>query len=391
MPELNQQQQIVYLPYINFGSEAELAVGSVRIWNFDLKKNDYITDPQLRAYVEQLIGTNTTGLTRQGKLPPLEGIGVVSIGPVDFRPFTASEYAEITRARTALFLACVAKNAYARRNSNAGQSIYTSENFRAVTQNFVLGSTFISETGGFVVAMTNAGLELSKVRFPKPSYVHIPRGVAYDDDLLNEIASKGRYPKELRNRLFAAGAILLESYYNNPYVHISARVLLQAAALEMLLQSTNREDFKDKIEYYLNGKGKGSRQRERRYRYKSERSRRKVGESSYAFETRSIRGMWADRFYTLRNHIIHGENVPRKEYVFRRQHEHVLVAPMVFIALVREILNEASSARGKGKVFSGQLLWAPSDDEDEPNVSRFRLTKDTYWHAAKKHGLVMEA
>jgi len=392
MNATNTQQQLVYLPYLNLGSDEEISIGPVRIWNFDLKKNDYIPDLQLREYIEQLIWTNTTARTRRGKFPALEGIGIVSLGPTDFRQFTANENAAITRARSALFLACLAKNAYARRNSNAGFSIYTSENFRAVTQNFVLGSPFIAETAGLIVSTTDMGLELGKVHFPKPSYVHIPRGAAYDTDLLDGFASTRRYSRDLRNRLFSATAILLESYYNNPYVHISARVLLQAAALEMLLQSQNREDFKNKIERYLNDKGtiRGKPKRESRYRYRSERSRPKNGQRAYADEVRSIKGMWADRFFTLRNHVIHGENVRRREYVFRRQQDHVLIAPLVFVALMREILNEASVARGKGRVCSGELLWARSDDEDEPNLRRFRLTKHTYWHPAKKHGLKVD-
>jgi hypothetical protein len=386
------QYQVVYLPYLNLGADEEVSIGPVRIWNFDLKKTDYVPDARLRAYVEMLIRTNTTPQTRKGKFLPLEGIGIMSIGQTDFRQFSSGENAAVAWARSALFLACLAKNAYARRSSNAGQSIYTSENFRAVTQNFVIGSPYIAETAGVVVTTTNMGLELGKVHFEKPPYVHIPTGVDYDSDLLDELTAKRRYPASLRDRLFSASAILLESYYNNPYVHISARVLLQAAALEMLLQCENREDFKNRVEHYLNDKGtiKGKPRRDIRYRYRSERSRPKNGQRAYADEVRSIKGMWADRFFTLRNHIIHGENVRRREYVFRRQQEHVLIAPLVFVALVREMLNEASVARRKGSVCSGELLWTRSDDEDEPNLSRFRLTKNTYWHAAKKHGIKMD-
>jgi hypothetical protein len=384
MSTVNNQQQLVYLPYLNLGYEEEISIGPVRIWNFDLKKNEYIPDPQVRSYIEKLVRTNTLGFTRKGEIPPLEGIGIVSLGEVDFREFSAREDAAIARARSALFLACLAKNAYAPRRSNSGFAIYTTENFRAVYQRFIPESPYIAETDGFVVSMTNMGLELGKVHFAKPSYVNIPRGVAYDTDLLTELANERRYSASLRNRVFSASAILLESYYNNPYVHISARVLLQAAALEMLLQSENREAFKDKIEHYLNNKGKGASKKEPRYRYRSERSRPKNGQRAYAQEVRSIRGMWADRFYTLRNHIIHGENVPRRDYIFRRQHDHVLIAPLVFIALVRELLNEALVSGGREEAFSGQLLWQPSDHEDEPNVSRFQLTKHSFWHAAKR-------
>lgn len=392
MASAGSQQQVLYLPYLNLGSEAEITVGPVRIWNFDLKKNEYIPDVELRAYVEQLIWTNTSAVTRRGKRPPLEGIGIVSIGQTDFRQFSSQEHAAVARARSALFLACLAKNAYAPRNSNSGFSMYTSENFRAVTQNFVVGSPYIAETSGFIVTTTNMGLELGRVQFEKPSYVSIPARVDYDSDLLSELMSNRRYSTSFRDRLFSASAILLESYYNNPYVHISARVLLQAAALEMLLQSEGRQDFKNKVEHYLNDKGtiRGKPKRETRYRYRSERSRSKNGKRAYAEEVRSIKGMWADRFFTLRNHIIHGENVRRREYVFRGHQDHVLIAPLVFIGLVREILNEASVGRGKGKVCSGELRWAQSEDEDEPNASRFRLTKHNYWHAAKKHGLAID-
>ena len=49
--------------------------------------------------------------------------------------------------------------------------------------------------------------------------------------------------------------------------------------------------------------------------------------------------MWADRFYTLRNHIIHGEQLRNSEFSFFGQ-PHYHLGVLFFIASVKKILND---------------------------------------------------
>ena len=65
--------------------------------------------------------------------------------------------------------------------------------------------------------------------------------------------------------------------------------------------------------------------------------------------------IWADKFYTLRNHIIHGENVWMQEFVFQRRQGHLEIAVLFFVLLVKELINE--KLRSKGKFFMDNVTW----------------------------------
>ena len=120
-------------------------------------------------------------------------------------------------------------------------------------------------------------------------------------------------------------------------------MLLQTEAFEILLDFYNRKDFKDKIEFYCkldNG------QRDRRVYYKYETRNNKIP------ETRTIKGYWADRFYTLRNHIIHGHKVKEKEFSFANQ-RHFDIGLMFYLLVIQQMINEVYNK----KVFVNEIYW----------------------------------
>ncbi len=49
--------------------------------------------------------------------------------------------------------------------------------------------------------------------------------------------------------------------------------------------------------------------------------------------------MWADKFYTLRNHIIHGKEIEPKDFCFG-QHRHHDLAVWFFILSVKKLLDK---------------------------------------------------
>ena len=118
---------------------------------------------------------------------------------------------------------------------------------------------------------------------------------------------------------------------------MNARVLLQMSASEILLHLPNRNQrkaFKDIVESSTGLAGG------KQYVYFSERSggRKERGK-------RTIKVMWADRFYSLRNHIIHGNSPPASEYNFNHRgwsnQRHVDRALWFFIILVKHQIEKS--------------------------------------------------
>lgn len=72
-----------------------------------------------------------------------------------------------------------------------------------------------------------------------------------------------------------------------------------------------------------------------------------------ATETASIKVKWADRFYSLRNHIIHGTIVPLTDFVFEYQ-RHTDIAILFFVLLVKKLLNQKSGST----IFFDEIEWS---------------------------------
>jgi hypothetical protein len=245
----------------------------------------------------------------------------------------------------------------------------TAENFDVIRQNFVLDSDYISEQTGTLIQMHLMGYRINETRFTRPAYVNRPTMFKYDEKLFMQLKLLRSNNRPLYRRITRAAAVFLESYYNSPRVDIRARVLLQVAAFEILLdlpEHQPRKAFKDSIESLLKNQG------DRRHRYKFQAGNRMLE------ETRTLAAIWADRFYTLRNHIAHGETIPRGEYVFRREQHHLLIAPLMFVVCLKRQLEIALTTLAKHQPFYEKILWEQirAGDRYEKRLYGFRIVDD---------------
>lgn len=178
-------------------------------------------------------------------------------------------------------------------------------------QNFDPASDHIAQTNGFLVSFSEGGYKIGQLKFHAPPYVPTPIQFALDVDLILKLSYIQKRNERLYQRILRATDILFESYYNDPNVSLYSRILMQASTFEVLLDLPERDQrkvFKQKIKQYT------VRANEKSRRYFSERSGgRKVP------ETEPLKVIWADKFYTLRNHIIHGEHLSMQEFVFQRR------------------------------------------------------------------------
>jgi hypothetical protein len=360
---------LVYMPYI--GLDSFVRVGKIRL----VRAEDFIpqiADVNLRKRVRDILNMHRVGGRIAGKSTPIEGIGILHVGQPDFREFNAAEQQFIRDFRSLLFLSCLAQN-NRMAGPNAGHFLYTSENFDIVEQKFDLVRDYIAETSGRIVRVTNLGYKIGVTQFLRPTHVLHPSRFRTDAVLLQQLDWLRQRQVAFYNRVLRATAVFLESYYNAENVDIRARILLQVSAFEILFDLPDKQQrkiFKDHIERLTKVEG------EKRFTYSYE----VFGKRQK--ETRTVKAMWADRFYTLRNHIIHGNKLNASEYNFRGQQHHLLIAPLFFVHSIKQLIDELRVAKGREQVFTDRLHWTVihKADEYEPELIGFSVDTDFYKH-----------
>jgi len=339
--------QIIYFPYLHLGELEEINFDGIKVWNFERKSADYIPDGTLREHIKNILYTNIA------HNQSIKDIGVLSIGAIDFREFSKKELEIAREVRLLFFLTFLSKYNTLERGANTGWYLCTAENFEFVIQNFQLETDHIAEESGYIVPILSGGYKIGEKKFYKPSYVLKPLRFSLDALLLIQLLKLRKTGgKKLYRRILQATDLFFESYYNNPHLSRNARVLLQIAAFETLLQLPQRDqrkDFKDKIEKYCNLLG------EKLYKHYYETL------SGKRPEFRSKKAIWADIYYTLRNHIIHGSKVKPNDFAFKNVQRHIDIATLFFVLLVKKLINEK---RPKKQIFFDEIKWGKTKDRD---------------------------
>lgn len=221
----------------------------------------------------------------------------------------------------------------------------TAENFSPVYQKFNLENNYMTEMDGYIVPTMHGGLEINKVKYYRPAFILSPMRFEIDKDLFNSLLELKIKRPRIFKRIINATELFFESYYNSTLISRNARILLQASAFEILLNLPEREQrkvFKEKIEKETALPG------EKKYTYYSERWRGKK-----VREHLTLKGIWADSFYTLRNHIIHGVFPSDKEFFFRGKQNHILIALLFFIFFVKKQINKSLQR----EIFTDEIIW----------------------------------
>ena len=346
--------QIVYFPYLFLKKHKSIAFLDVTIWN-SKEVPSKIKDKHLRDKITKLIAQNCI----RGN--PIEDVGIVHIrGLGNFRPLTAGEEKKIDEVRTVLFLAGVAE-CNTQEGPNAGHSMLTSDNLKAIFQNFTLDSPYTGYTRGGIVQLRDFGYKISEIKWEKP-YCVLENPFSCEEKFLRALERLRNRKRKFYRLILRATDPILKAYSNSEDVSHESRILEMCRAFEILFQlpeKGQRKAFKEAIKKYCEPNGA------RKIRYLSERSSMKK-----AWETESRHVMWADRFYTLRNHIIHGESIHVRRLSFRGQ-PHFQIALWFFLVAVKQIINEAFGERAfydfikveDGKFAYDNGLWDEARNE----------------------------
>lgn len=331
----NEFKQIAYFPYINMNRIGSLRLRElgVRIWNIDKGLPESIRDEALRDRVRLLIRTNTI----DGQ--PVSNAAIIDVGSPNCEKFTSENVRAMEEAKLLLFIGFLAKNNL----EGDAWSMATSENFKIVTQNFSQGNNSVTESEGAIVIRNKLGYDLRGYEYRAPVSVLKPLNFDVDEFLILEILKiKTKHPI-IYKRIIRSIDLFFQGYHNDPHVSHNARHLLLVAAFETLLKLPSRGQRKY-FKEIVNKQWRDSTDEEFDYKwedrgiYKQDKGIKKV--------------IWADSFYTLRNHIIHGKELKDSDFMFEMQ-RHVDIAVLFFVFAIKVKLNRTI----RSKTFLDKIAW----------------------------------
>lgn len=355
----NQEQETVVkhhfvcLPYLNLGRTPEIDLGFAKVWNFDISSEKYISDPILREHIGRTLKNYRTPYPHvqndRDVYSPVHGIGIISTGTPSEQELNEVDRQKVNDARLMLFISFLSRRNTVTKNVNSGHGMASSENFSPIYFSAVVGSKYSTELTGFVIPSWHGGIDIDKNMILRAKHIPTP---TFDPEieLLNALIKMRLKHKRNFRRLISSVEVFYESYYNAHEVSHNARILLQTSALEILLD-TRAGEGRSALKAFL--KKEATYPEDNQLSFKSERRNGTVS------ETGTIREKWADRFFSLRNHITHGHVPKESEYYFGKWQRHFDIALYFFVFCLKRKIEEAF----KKEMFGDDVVWKTWTDD----------------------------
>jgi hypothetical protein len=359
----NKGMQITYMPYLHMIRHPEMDFPdlNIKVWNYSARKDKYVSDANAKIILDALMASNVY----HGR--PIDDMGIISIGNIDFREFTQNERSLCNEVRILLFAGSLFWGALSDPGPNKGHNVVTSENFDTVWQNFSLEDTGrMSIVSGSIVIKRDMGYRISDLLFNRPEYVPTPTQFKGNDDIIKLLLKLRKRQKRLYRRIMSALEIVMQAYYNDTKVPESARILLMASAYEILFdlpEEHQRRILKEKFKELFVLESDPKR------KYKSARLKGK-----FVIEEESIKVMWANQFYELRNLIIHGGKVKNSDYLFLNKQRQLDIAILFFALGVKKIAGQCD---GFNETHNS-IEWKKHTEPGEPKNSSFNYEAFVY-------------
>jgi hypothetical protein len=340
-----QKHYFICLPYLNLPNQIKgFDFSFAKIMNFEFERHTYIFNEAVRKQVELILQNYSTPHGR------IKGIGLILIKDNVHKEFSPEDLQKVDDARLILFISAVSQTNTVTRNVNTGHSMISSENFESVQFSVVPDEEYMSEFMGFVVPIWHGGIKVSENKTIRPRHILAPHNFNFEQELFNNLIKlRTKKPKVFRT-LIGAIQVFFESYYNTHQISQNARILLQASAFEILLGAKTgegRKAMKDFVKKYANYP------EDKILSYKSERKKR------IEIEHGTIKELWADRFFTLRNHIIHGLRPKSSEFYFKGWQRHFDIATYFFVFALKRKIEESL----RKQIFNDDVVWKSWTDD----------------------------
>lgn len=362
------------LIYLNMGDLKEINLGFAKVWNFYLMRDEKIPDALVRDQLTKILGTYRSSYPykQNGKnvYPVVTGVGIIDVGTSSNNELNDLALQKIKDAKLILFISSLAYSNTILQNMNTGHSMVTTDNFHTVNFSILTGHEYMTEHTGFILPSWHGGLSIEENMYIRPRYVSTPTRFTFDKELVNALVWLRENDFSVFRKIMSAIDVFYESYYNSSDVSHNARILLQASAFEILIDpKENRgrkamKDFIKKHTYYPD---------EKIVTYKYKRNDKEVETSG------TLKEKWADRFFSLRNAIIHGSSPNTAEFSFEDSGQrHIDIALYFFIfclkVKIEEILGE--------ELFNDDIQWSEWTDDILFQPKRFEGFK--YEHYGRR-------
>ncbi len=347
---MNTYLQVSFLPWIQ--TKRSLCIGPIRFWPYCAEAEQRIKAQEIRDHLTRYF---RSFVDHQGR--PVGSITVCSYSDADFRCLEDFEYRELRRAVDVMIFATIApqvKTTVCANNRSMGPP--SADIYELVTQNFQPGSDHVAVHAGTV---KSGGWRIGEIIFPKPWATGGTLGTP-DEELAKgfDKCFSPEFSVDIRERLFRSLEWFRMAHIEGGQVSELSKVVMMATGFEILLQFPR----------------KGKRQHFMDY------MKKKVTSDKFIKDTRitdkgdklnlSLVEWWASDFYELRNRIVHGDQVPESDLIYRDWITHLIVADLVFLECVKRELFEykciGNNIRSHAKKFDKMFPNEPEGVSIEP-------------------------
>lgn len=308
--------QVAFLPWC--GLEESVEIGPIVFWPYYSEKEARIKDDKIMRHLDDLMQCYV-----DYKGNRVDTITICSHTSVDFRPLQQQELQDLRNAVDALvFVSIVPQVKIAVCNNNKNLGPPSADIFELVIQNFVPGCPYIAIRAG---SLLEGGLRIEEVTFPEP-WARGSSNIGKDVKLL--VALSACFNKEFRDRIFRSLEWFRMAHIEGGGYSDLTKVVMMAIAFEILLKFP-RNDKKEYFRKYM----------EKNVKHRKMRSSPRSNSKGKQY-TGCLAGWWALDFYELRNRIVHGDKVKKKDLIYQGWITHLIVADLLFReCLIHELFN----------------------------------------------------
>lgn len=302
------------------GLRTSITLGPVTFWPYSSEAERKISDPTLRGYLNRYLESY---VDNKGK--SVDTITVCSHRENDFRTLSDSEHRELRNCADALIFSVIApqsRNAVCAKNRSVGPP--SSDAFELVTQNFQQDNDYIHVKAG---SLTSAGWKIGEITFSRPWTMGGSFGTPNED--LTTAFSKcffAEFPIDIRERLFRSLEWFRLAHTESENISGLSRVVMMATGFEVLLKFPTDGKRKYFVQYMEDNISSDAFERGKRVNHKGK---------SFGM---SLAACWAWDFYELRSKIVHGDQIPYSELIFKDWITHLIVSDLVFLECVKREL-----------------------------------------------------
>ena len=323
------------------GLRQEVKMGPVRFWPWDEKR---VPDPNIRQLLKRYF---KCFVDHHGD--PVKTITICSYGEQDFELLEQCEYNELRAAIDVLIFSIIAPQtrlAVCGNTSSAGPP--TTDRYQVIGQQLRPGDPNIYIKAGSSLSVD----EMDDVHISQPWCLGGSFRIGPDEELVRAFDRifNQSFPSIIRERIFRSLEWFRFAHTEAEQISETSKLVMMATVFEIFLQVPNipqkKKFLAEKIEEIISDRD-----------FLTE--TRPIGNRSFTY---SKVAWWAWDFYTLRNRIVHGDQIAQSELRYINWITFNIVADLVFWELVKRDLYTQGCLGERVRKWTGKFQAVSKDD-----------------------------